>query len=105
MLLISSTLFCLHKAVVRQVVFPRVLKQRIFPAFDGAFFLTPFSSCAMQCAGFFFSYSVPPCLSSCNAAVYFFFCTFVSLVLNHHQNILLPWFFAETMLLLSVVWF
>lgn len=60
MLLISSTLFCLHKAVVRQVVFPRELKQRIFPAFDGAFFLPlSFSSCAMQRAGVFILLRAP----------------------------------------------
>lgn len=96
--------FFVYKAVVCQVVSPHKLKQKAFPAFDGAFFFLPlpfFFLCDAMWWRFLFLIRAPLLIK-----LYFFFLYFrwfwyliIIRIYRCHT------FFAEATILLSVVWF
>lgn len=84
--------FFVYKAGVCQVVSPHKLKQKVFPAFDGAFFFYLchfFFLCDAMWWRFFFLIRAPQ-------AVYFFSVLLMVLIFNHHQNISLSYFLRRS---------
>lgn len=86
--------FFVYKAVVCQVVSPHKLKQKAFPAFDGAFFFLPlpfFFLCDAMWWRFLFLIRAPLLIK-----LYFFSVLSMVLIFNHHQNISLSYFLRRS---------